>query len=91
MRCSLAVTKAGDRAQGTALASDAFFPFPDAIQAAAAAGVTCVVQPGGSIRDQEVIEAVNAAEYGDGLHGGAAFPALVRVTCAGGAMVHITC
>ncbi len=57
----LAVTKAADRAQGTALASDAFFPFPDAIQAAAAAGVTCVIQPGGSIRDQEVIEAVNAA------------------------------
>ncbi|RPJ02623.1 MAG: bifunctional phosphoribosylaminoimidazolecarboxamide formyltransferase/IMP cyclohydrolase PurH [Chloroflexi bacterium] len=57
----LAVAKAGDRAQGTALASDAFFPFPDAIQAAAAAGVTCVIQPGGSIRDQEVIDAVNAA------------------------------
>jgi phosphoribosylaminoimidazolecarboxamide formyltransferase/IMP cyclohydrolase len=57
----LAVAKAADRAQGTALASDAFFPFPDAIQAAAEAGVTCVIQPGGSIRDQEVIDAVNAA------------------------------
>jgi phosphoribosylaminoimidazolecarboxamide formyltransferase/IMP cyclohydrolase len=57
----LAVSKAGERARGTALASDAFFPFPDAIEVAARAGVTCIVQPGGSIRDQEVIDAVNAA------------------------------
>jgi phosphoribosylaminoimidazolecarboxamide formyltransferase/IMP cyclohydrolase len=57
----LAVTKAGERARGTALASDAFFPFPDAIQVVAEVGVTCIVQPGGSIRDQEVIAAVNAA------------------------------
>lgn len=56
----LAVEKAGARARGAALASDAFFPFPDAIEAAAAAGVTCVVQPGGSIRDQEVIDAADA-------------------------------
>ncbi|HEX3051431.1 MAG TPA: bifunctional phosphoribosylaminoimidazolecarboxamide formyltransferase/IMP cyclohydrolase [Aggregatilineaceae bacterium] len=57
----LAVHKAGERARGAALASDAFFPFPDSIQVAAQAGVTCVVQPGGSIRDAEVIEAANAA------------------------------
>lgn len=57
----LALMKAGERARGAALASDAFFPFADAVQLAAEAGVACIVQPGGSIRDQEVIEAVNAA------------------------------
>jgi phosphoribosylaminoimidazolecarboxamide formyltransferase/IMP cyclohydrolase len=41
------------------MASDAFFPFPDGIEAAARAGVTAVIQPGGSIRDDEVIAAVN--------------------------------
>ncbi|MGL5187224.1 MAG: bifunctional phosphoribosylaminoimidazolecarboxamide formyltransferase/IMP cyclohydrolase, partial [Plesiomonas shigelloides] len=41
------------------MASDAFFPFRDGIDAAAAAGVTCVIQPGGSIRDEEVIQAAN--------------------------------
>ncbi|MBN1680530.1 MAG: bifunctional phosphoribosylaminoimidazolecarboxamide formyltransferase/IMP cyclohydrolase [Anaerolineae bacterium] len=55
----LAVSKAGDRTKGSVLASDAFFPFPDGIQVAAEAGVTSVVQPGGSIRDQTVIEAAN--------------------------------
>lgn len=44
---------------GCAMASDAFFPFRDGIDAAAAVGVTCVIQPGGSIRDNEVIEAAN--------------------------------
>ncbi|MDZ7658445.1 bifunctional phosphoribosylaminoimidazolecarboxamide formyltransferase/IMP cyclohydrolase [Fodinibius sp.] len=43
--------------EGTAIASDAFFPFADGIEAAADAGATCVIQPGGSIRDEEVIEA----------------------------------
>ncbi|RLC65126.1 MAG: bifunctional phosphoribosylaminoimidazolecarboxamide formyltransferase/inosine monophosphate cyclohydrolase, partial [Chloroflexi bacterium] len=52
----LAVAKAGERARGAALASDAFFPFPDGIEAAAEAGVTAIVQPGGSTRDQQVIE-----------------------------------
>jgi phosphoribosylaminoimidazolecarboxamide formyltransferase/IMP cyclohydrolase len=56
----LAVQKAGERAQGAILASDAFFPFPDAVEEAARAGITALVQPGGSIRDQEVIDAVNA-------------------------------
>ncbi len=52
----LAVAKAGERARGAALASDAFFPFPDGIEAAAEAGVTAIMQPGGSTRDQQVIE-----------------------------------
>ncbi|MCQ3932770.1 MAG: bifunctional phosphoribosylaminoimidazolecarboxamide formyltransferase/inosine monophosphate cyclohydrolase [Chloroflexi bacterium] len=57
----LAVEKAGSRARGAVLASDAFFPFADGIQVAAAAGVSAIIQPGGSIRDQEVIAAVDAA------------------------------
>jgi len=52
----LAGHKAGDRASGAVMASDAFFPFADGIEAAAAHGVAAVVQPGGSIRDEEVIE-----------------------------------
>ncbi len=56
----LAATKAGPLAAGAVMASDAFFPFPDGIEAAAAAGVKAVIQPGGSIRDKQVIEAVNA-------------------------------
>src|SRR5581483_3113909 len=55
----LACRKAGERAKGSVLASDAFFPFPDGLERAAEAGVTAVVQPGGSIRDQEVIKAAN--------------------------------
>ena len=43
------------------VASDAFFPFADGLMAAADAGVTAIIQPGGSIRDEEVIEAANAA------------------------------
>ncbi len=52
----LAGHKAGDKASGAVMASDAFFPFADGIEAAAAHGVAAVVQPGGSIRDEEVIE-----------------------------------
>ncbi len=55
----LAAQKARDRARGAAAASDAFFPFADGVEAAAAAGVTAVVQPGGSIRDAEVIAAAD--------------------------------
>jgi phosphoribosylaminoimidazolecarboxamide formyltransferase/IMP cyclohydrolase len=55
----LAATKAGDKAKGAVMASDAFFPFPDGIEAAAAAGVKAVVQPGGSMRDEAVIAATN--------------------------------
>jgi phosphoribosylaminoimidazolecarboxamide formyltransferase/IMP cyclohydrolase len=51
--------KAGDRARGAVMASDAFFPFADGIEAAAKYGITAVVQPGGSLRDAEVIEAVD--------------------------------
>jgi phosphoribosylaminoimidazolecarboxamide formyltransferase/IMP cyclohydrolase len=57
----LAVTKAGARSQGAVMASDAFFPFPDGVEVAAQAGVTAIIQPGGSIRDAEVIEAANRA------------------------------
>ncbi len=53
----IAVRKAGGRAAGGVLASDAFFPFPDNVEAAAAAGVTAVVQPGGSQRDAEAVAA----------------------------------
>jgi len=56
----LAVAKAGERAQGAVLASDAFFPFPDGVEEAARAGVTAVVQPGGSRGDPGVIEAADA-------------------------------
>ncbi len=55
----LAAQKADGRAKGGALASDAFFPFPDGLEAAAAAGATAVIQPGGSVRDDEVVEAAN--------------------------------
>ncbi|MFO7320930.1 MAG: bifunctional phosphoribosylaminoimidazolecarboxamide formyltransferase/IMP cyclohydrolase [Chloroflexota bacterium] len=57
----LAVKKAGERARGAVLASDAFFPFADGIQVAAAAGITAIIQPGGSIRDNEVIRAADDA------------------------------
>ncbi|MCB0077981.1 MAG: bifunctional phosphoribosylaminoimidazolecarboxamide formyltransferase/IMP cyclohydrolase [Anaerolineales bacterium] len=57
---ALAVQKAGEKAAGSVMASDAFFPFPDGVEAAAAAGVTAVVQPGGSIRDDQVIAAADA-------------------------------
>ena len=53
----LALRAAGERAPGSALASDAYFPFPDSIELAAEGGVRAVVQPGGSMRDQEVIDA----------------------------------
>jgi len=55
----LAARRAGDRAKGAVMASDAFFPFPDGIEAAAEAGVTACIQPGGSIRDEEVIAAAD--------------------------------
>jgi phosphoribosylaminoimidazolecarboxamide formyltransferase/IMP cyclohydrolase len=58
--CRLAVTRAGDRAKGAVAASDAFFPFPDGPQVLMDAGVTAIVHPGGSIRDQEVIAAAEA-------------------------------
>ncbi|WKX74272.1 bifunctional phosphoribosylaminoimidazolecarboxamide formyltransferase/IMP cyclohydrolase [Streptomyces sp. XD-27] len=58
----LAVQRAGEeRAQGSYAASDAFFPFPDGLEVLTAAGVKAVVQPGGSVRDEQVVEAAKAA------------------------------
>jgi phosphoribosylaminoimidazolecarboxamide formyltransferase/IMP cyclohydrolase len=58
----IAIRKSGDLAKGAVLASDAFFPFADSIHEAAAAGVSAVIQPGGSRRDEEVVAACN--QYG---------------------------
>jgi phosphoribosylaminoimidazolecarboxamide formyltransferase/IMP cyclohydrolase len=57
----LAVSRAGDRAKGAVAASDAFFPFPDGLQVLLEAGVRAVVQPGGSVRDEEVFAAAREA------------------------------
>lgn len=57
----IACEKAGDRVKGSVLASDAFFPFPDGVQVAAEHGVTAVVQPGGSVKDEEVVAACDEA------------------------------
>ncbi len=59
--CNLAVSRAGDRAAGSVAASDAFFPFADGPEILIAAGVSAIVQPGGSIRDEDVIAAAKAA------------------------------
>ena len=53
----IAAERAGEKAKGAALGSDAFFPFPDGVEAAHEAGATAVIQPGGSMRDEEVIQA----------------------------------
>lgn len=58
----IAFEQAGEKAKGAALASDAFFPMSDTVEAAAAAGITAIIQPGGSIKDQESIDKAN--EYG---------------------------
>jgi phosphoribosylaminoimidazolecarboxamide formyltransferase/IMP cyclohydrolase len=55
----IAVKKAGEKASGSVMASDAFFPFRDGVDAAGKAGVTAIIHPGGSIRDKEVIDAAN--------------------------------
>ncbi|WP_172792931.1 bifunctional phosphoribosylaminoimidazolecarboxamide formyltransferase/IMP cyclohydrolase [Dehalococcoides mccartyi] len=55
----IAKSKAGEASKGSVMASDAMFPFPDSVEQAAAAGVTAIIQPGGSIRDQESIDAAN--------------------------------
>ena len=62
--CRLAVARAGDRAAGSAAASDAFFPFADGLEILAAAGVRAIAEPGGSVRDDEVIAAAAAAGVG---------------------------
>jgi phosphoribosylaminoimidazolecarboxamide formyltransferase/IMP cyclohydrolase len=58
---NIATRKAKERAEGSVLASDAYFPFADGVEAAIAAGVSAVIQPGGSKRDPEVLAAANAA------------------------------
>ena len=55
----VAIDYAGDRAKGAVLASDAFFPFPDCVEAAAKAGIRAIIQPGGSLNDQASIDAAN--------------------------------
>ncbi|MEG6614375.1 bifunctional phosphoribosylaminoimidazolecarboxamide formyltransferase/IMP cyclohydrolase [Pseudoclostridium thermosuccinogenes] len=62
MAARIAIEYAGERAKGAVMASDAFFPFPDCVEAAAKAGITAIIQPGGSIKDQESIDACN--KYG---------------------------
>jgi phosphoribosylaminoimidazolecarboxamide formyltransferase/IMP cyclohydrolase len=57
----IAATRAGEKARGAVMASDAFFPFPDSVEEAAKAGVTAVAHPGGSIRDGESLAAADAA------------------------------
>jgi phosphoribosylaminoimidazolecarboxamide formyltransferase/IMP cyclohydrolase len=55
--CKLAVERAGEeRARGSYAASDAFFPFPDGVEVIAQAGATAIISPGGSVRDQEVLD-----------------------------------
>jgi phosphoribosylaminoimidazolecarboxamide formyltransferase/IMP cyclohydrolase len=54
-----ALQRAGEKARGAVLASDAFFPFPDSIEKAAKAGIAAIIQPGGSVRDEEVVKACN--------------------------------
>jgi phosphoribosylaminoimidazolecarboxamide formyltransferase/IMP cyclohydrolase len=58
----IALAQAGEKARGAVLASDAFFPFRDTVDEAAGAGIAAIIQPGGSIRDKESIEACN--QYG---------------------------
>lgn len=58
----IAIEQAGEKARGSIMASDAFFPMPDTVEEAAKAGVTAIIQPGGSIRDQDSIDACN--QYG---------------------------
>ena len=56
----IAIEQAGEKAQGSVMASDAFFPMPDTVQNAIEAGVTAIIQPGGSIKDQLSIDECNA-------------------------------
>lgn len=56
-----AIAHAGDKAKGSVMASDAFFPFPDCVEECVKAGITAIIQPGGSLRDQLSIDACNAA------------------------------
>lgn len=55
----MAIERSGEKVRGAALASDAFFPFDDCVKACAEAGIACIIQPGGSVRDQDSIDACN--------------------------------
>jgi phosphoribosylaminoimidazolecarboxamide formyltransferase/IMP cyclohydrolase len=55
----LSIKRAGEKVKGAVLASDAFFPFPDVVELAAKAGITAIIQPGGSKRDEESIDKAN--------------------------------
>lgn len=57
----LAIRYAGDKANGSVMASDAFFPFSDCVELAAKHGITAIIQPGGSIRDEDSIKAADEA------------------------------
>ena len=74
--------------KGRVLASDAFFPFRDGLDEAAKAGVTAVIQPGGSLKDEEVIKAAERARHCHDHDGDEALPALTEVPrsfrCTGG-------
>ena len=75
----IAIWKAADAGlslKGSAVGSDAFFPFPDGLIAAAEAGATCAIQPGGSVKDPEVIAAADERKHGDDLHRRPALQAL---------------
>ena len=76
----IAVMKAQTVAGGSVVASDAFFPFPDGVEEAAKAGATAVIQPGGSVRDDDVICGGGPARFGDGVHRHAALSTLERCT-----------
>jgi phosphoribosylaminoimidazolecarboxamide formyltransferase/IMP cyclohydrolase len=56
---NIAISKSGGRTAGTVMASDAFFPFPDCIEIAAKVGITAIIQPGGSKKDQDSIDAAD--------------------------------
>ena len=56
----IAIRKAGEKAEGAVLASDAYFPFPDGVEIAGEAGISAIIQPGGSVNDAPVIETADA-------------------------------
>ncbi len=60
--CRIAIAKAGDRVRGAVAGSDAFFPFPDGPKLLLDAGITAIIHPGGSVRDNETIAVVDAAD-----------------------------
>ena len=75
----IACRKAGDRARGAILGSDAFFPFADGLELAARSGVAAFIEPGGSLRDREVIEAAQKPGRLAVLHRHPPFPPLTRI------------